>query len=74
MRTLFLSLVGLLAGGAWAADELSLESSRVVAVYSGKLTFEKDSVVLTSRSVEDSSRLRLLPPLGKTTLALSSGR
>ena len=74
MRTLFLSLVGLLAGGAWAADELSLDSSRVVAVYSGKLTFEKDAVVLKSRSVEYSSGLRLLPPPGKTTFDLSSGR
>lgn len=74
MRTLFLSLVGLLAGGAWAADELSLESSRVVAVYSGKLTFEQGAVVLKSRSVEYSSGLRLLPPPGKTTFDLSSGR
>ena len=55
MHALFLSLVGLLAGGTWAAGELSLDSSRVVAVYSGKLTFEKDSVVLKSRSVEYSS-------------------
>ena len=74
MRTLFLSLVGLLAGGAWAADELSLDSSRVAAVYSGKLTFEKDAVVLKSRSVEYSSGLRLLPPPEKTTFDLSSGR
>ena len=74
MHALFLSLVGLLAGGTWAAGELSLDSSRVVAVYSGKLTFEKDSVVLKSRSVEYSSGLRLLPPPGKTTFDLSSGR
>ena len=67
MRTLFLSLVGLLAGGAWAADELSLDSSRVAAVYSGKLTFERSAVILKSRSVEYSSGLRLLPPPGKTT-------
>lgn len=74
MRTLFLSLVGLLAGGAWAADELSLDSSRVAAVYSGKLTFERGAVILKSRSVEYSSGLRLLPPPGKTTFDLSSGR
>lgn len=74
MRTSLLALSAFLAGGAWAADELSLDSSRVAAVYSGKLTFEKGAVVLKSRSVEYSSGLRLLPPPGKTTFDLSSGR
>ena len=61
MRTACLGLAALLGGGAWAADELSLDSSRVAAVYSGRLTFEKGAVVLKSRSVEYSSGLRLLP-------------
>ena len=74
MRTASLGLVALLAGGVWAADELSLDSSRVAAVYSGKLTFERSAVILKSRSVEYSSGLRLLPPPGKTTFDLSSGR
>ena len=74
MRTSLLALSAFLAGGAWAADELSLDSSRVAAVYSGRLTFEKGAVVLKSRSVEYSSGLRLLPPPGKTTFDLSSGR
>ena len=74
MRTTCLGLAALLAGGVWAGDELSLESSRVAAVYSGKLTFEEGAVVLKSRSVEYSSGLRLLPPPGKTTFDLSTGR
>ena len=58
-----------------AADELSLASGRVEAVQSGRLTFESGgSVVLRSMSAEYSSGFRLLPPPGKTSFDLSSGR
>ncbi|MBQ3343444.1 MAG: hypothetical protein IJG84_16205 [Kiritimatiellae bacterium] len=58
-----------------AADELSLANGRVEAVQSGRLTFESGgSVVLKSMSAEYSSGFRLLPPSGKTSFDLSSGR
>ena len=58
-----------------APDELSLDSNRVVAVQSGRLTFETGgSVVLRSSSAEYSSGFRLLPPQGRTVFDLSGGR
>lgn len=64
----------LLVGGTLAESDLSLSASRVVAVQSGRLTFEPEAVVLKSRSAEYSSGLCLLPPPGKSTFDLSSGR
>ena len=58
-----------------AAGDLSLESGRVEAVQSGRLTFESGgSVLLRSSSAEYSSGFRLLPPSGKTSFDLSEGR
>ena len=58
-----------------SADELSLASNRVEAVWSGRLTYESDtSLVLKSQSAEYSSGFRLLPPPGKTSFDLSTAK
>ena len=58
-----------------SADELSLAKGRAEAVHSGRLTFESGgSVTLRSSSAEYSSGFRLLPPEGKVSFDLSSGR
>ena len=58
-----------------SASELSLAKGRAEAVHSGRLTFEAGgSVVLRSSSAEYSSGFRLLPPEGKVSYDLSSGR
>ena len=71
-----LAIVALMtACAAMAADMLSLAPGRAEAVYNGRLTFESGgSVVLRSMSAEYSSGFRLLPPPGKTSFDLSSGR
>ena len=58
-----------------ASDGLSLAPGRVEAVRNGRVTFESGgSVVLSSSSAEYSSGCRLLPPPGRTSFNLSSGR
>ncbi len=72
------ALAAALAAAALAAsgaDELSLARGRVEAVQSGRLAFESGgSIVLSSSSAEYSSGCRLLPPPGKASFDLSSGR
>ena len=63
------------AAGDGGGDELSLARGRVEAVNSGRLAYESGgAVVLSSSSAEYSSGLRLLPPPGKASFDLSSGR
>ena len=58
-----------------SADELSLARGRVEAVENGRLTFEAGgTVVLKCRSAEYASGLRFLPPEGRETFDLSTGR
>ncbi len=60
---------------AFGAGELSLARGRIEAVRSARLSFESGgSVVLSSSSAEYSSGCRLLPPPGRTSFNLSSGR
>ena len=75
MRALAAAVVLLAASAAAASGELSLARGRVEAVHDGRLTYEAGgSVVLRSSSAEYSSGFRLLPPSGKTSFDLSSGR
>ena len=63
------------AAGAPTA-ELSLAADRVAAVHGARLSHESggEAVVLRSSNAEYHSGMRLLPPPGKATFDLSSGR
>jgi hypothetical protein len=75
MKALAAAVVSLAASAAAASGEMSLARGRVEAVHDGRLTYEAGgSVVLRSSSAEYSSGFRLLPPSGKTSFDLSSGR
>lgn len=73
--SLLIAVAGLATLECVAAESVvSLARDRVAAVGSGRLTFPADGiVVLSSRSAEYSSGLRLLPPPGKGVFDLSSG-